>query len=224
MMDPPPPAEVLDAASRLQFRNVVLVALFIDQESISDAAVTYFQDPEYDFTRAHEPRNRSPAMSPQGQTSLVVEFPCFQEDEVWRRDEDRLANGLVARLEQLGLVNGSRVFASEVHRLRDAYPVYSRDYQTTSEVVLSYLRRFKNLWTLGRGGSFFYGHVHDFVSDGFSVGQEVNRYVGRQTRSMVPVSLGVSNSLAPYACSLCRKPPSPATGMKRWRVHSSGDK
>lgn len=180
MMDPPPPDEVINAAARLRFRNVVLVALFIDQESISDAAVTYFQDPKCDFTRAHEPRNRSSAMSPQGKTSLVVEFPCFQEDEVWSRDEDRLVGGLVAHLDRLGLIDESRVFAGEVHRLRDAYPVYSMEYKATSEMVLSHLFRFKNLWTLGRGGSFFYGHVHDFVSGGFSVGQEVNRYMGRK--------------------------------------------
>lgn len=184
MMDPQPPPEVLDAAARLQFRDVVLVALFIDQESVSDAAVTYFQNPQYDFTRAHEPRNRSRALSPPGQTSLVVEFPCFRGDTVWSRDEDRLVNGLVKRLDEMGLVKESRIFASEVSRLPDAYPVYSKDYKAASEVVLSHLRQFQNLWTLGRGGSFFYGHVHDFVTDGFSTAAAVDRYIKQETRVM----------------------------------------
>jgi protoporphyrinogen oxidase len=179
MMEPQPPKVVLDAASRLQFRDVVLVALFIDQESISEAAVTYFQNPKYSFTRAHEPRNRSYAMSPAGKTSLVVEFPCFRGDAVWSRDEDRLVDGLIRDLDEMGLVNESRIFASDVVRLPNAYPVYSRDYQAAAEVVLSYLGQFKNLWTLGRGGSFFYGHVHDFVSDGFSTAKAVDRYIKR---------------------------------------------
>jgi protoporphyrinogen oxidase len=185
MIDPQPPKEVLDAASRLQFRDVVLVALLIDQESISDAAVTYFQNPKYDFTRAHEPCNRSRAMSPKGKTSLVVEFPCFRGDEVWNRDEDRLVSGLVKALDEMGLVKESRIFAIDVIRLPDAYPVYSKDYKTASEIVLSYLRQFKNLWTLGRGGSFFYGHVHDFIDDGFSTAEAVNSHIKRETRVMV---------------------------------------
>jgi protoporphyrinogen oxidase len=184
MMDPQPPQEVLDAAFSLRFRDVVLVGLFIDQESVSDAAVTYFQNPKYDFTRAHEPRNRSRAMSPEGKTSLVVEFPCFRGDEVWGRDEGRLVNGLVKDLNEMGLVKESRIFASDVNRLPDAYPIYSKDYKAASEVVLSYLRQFKNLWTLGRGGSFFYGHVHDFVTDGFSTAEVVGSYIKQGTRVM----------------------------------------
>jgi protoporphyrinogen oxidase len=185
MMAPQPPPEVLMAAANLRFRNLVLVALFINQESVSEAAVTYFQNPKYDFTRAHEPRNRSRAMSPEGKTSLVVEFPCFRGDAVWSCDDDRLVSGLVKHLDEMGLVKESRIFASEVIRLPDAYPVYSKDYRAASEVVLPYLRQFQNLWTLGRGGSFFYGHVHDFVTDGFSVAEAVDHYIKQETRVMV---------------------------------------
>lgn len=181
MMDPAPPKEVLDAADKLQFRDVVLAVLTIDQESISEAAVTYFQNPKYEFTRAHEPRNRSRAMSPQGKTSLVMEYPCFQTDEIWRRDENTIVNDLVKDLDQMGLIKESRVLGSQVHRMSDAYPVYSKGYKEISDVILSYLSQFKNLWTLGRGGSFFYGHVHDFVTDGFSTADDVTTYMKQYT-------------------------------------------
>lgn len=185
MMNPVPPPEVLDAADKLRFRDVVLVALFLDQESISDAAVTYFQGGDQDFTRAHEPRNRSHGMSPPGKTSLVVEFPCFAGDDVWRRDEKSLVEGLVNYLEHMGLVQPSAVIDTDVHRLQNAYPVYSKDYQETSDLILSYLRQFENLWSLGRGGSFFYGHVHDFITDGFSASEAACAYMGRQAHASV---------------------------------------
>ena len=177
IMDPKPPEEVLKAAAQLKFRDLVLVALFIDQPYISDAAVTYFQDAQYEFSRAHEPRNRSSDMSPQGKTSLVVEFPCFNDDDVWNRDPDLLATGLIQQLDQMGLINASRVSGYDTHRLENAYPVYFKGYETVSEIVLSYLRRFENFWTLGRGGSYFYGHLHDFVSDGFKVVNSVRNAV-----------------------------------------------
>ena len=77
----------------------------------------------------------------------------------------------------MGLINASRVSGYDTHRLENAYPVYFKGYETVSEIVLSYLRRFENFWTLGRGGSYFYGHLHDFVSDGFKVVNSVRNAV-----------------------------------------------
>ena len=190
MMNPKPPEEVLTAAAQLKFRDVVLVAIFLDQHSISDAAVTYFQGPQYEFSRAHEPRNRSLDMSPQGKTSLVVEFPCFNGDDIWNRDSDTLATGLIRQLDQMGLIDASLVSRYDTHRLENAYPVYFKGYETISEIVLSYLRRFENFWTLGRGGSYFYGHLHDFVSDGFEIANSViNANIGKTKPVHEPTSL-----------------------------------
>lgn len=185
MMNPLPPQEVLDACDKLLFRDVVLVTLFLDQETISDAAVTYFQNPDFDFSRAHEPRNRSKAMSPEGKTSIVVEYPCFKSEEIWTRDEDVLVKDLVMNLEKMELIKESNVLGHDLHRLPYAYPVYSKDYKATSETVLSYLSQFKNLWTLGRGGSFFYGHLHDFVTDGFSTAASVDTYLKQEATAGV---------------------------------------
>ena len=176
MLEPKPPQEVLEAVGKLRFRDVVLVILFLDRPSVSDAAVTYFQNSEYEFSRAHEPRNRSVAMSPEGKTSLVVEFPCFQTEEIWMREDSQLIEGLVASLDEMGLIERSDVIDSDVHRLPDAYPVYFNGYDEVSEVVLNYLAKFGNLWSLGRGGSYFYGHVHDFITEASDVIRAVESY------------------------------------------------
>ena len=176
MLEPTPPQEVLDAVGKLRFRDVVLVILFLDVPSVSDAAVTYFQNAEYEFSRAHEPRNRSSAMSPEGKTSLVVEFPCFQSEEIWMREDSSLIEGLVSSLHEMGLIDRSAVIDADVYRLPDAYPVYFNGYGEVSEVVLNYLAKFGNLWSLGRGGSYFYGHVHDFITEAADVIRAVESY------------------------------------------------
>jgi protoporphyrinogen oxidase len=188
MMNPLPPREVLEAASQLKFRDVVLVALFLDQEAISDAAVTYFQGGNLDFTRAHEPRNRSRMMSPLGKTSLVVEYPCFVGDDVWERDEQKLVRELVEYLEGMGLIEASNVIGTDVHRMTNAYPVYSKGYEEIAEVMLSYLAQFENLWSLGRGGSFFYGHVHDLIPDGIRAATAAAFLLARTTAKDQPSS------------------------------------
>ena len=173
MLDPAPPDAILSAARELRFRDLVLVTLFLGQPSISSAACTYFPQREFEFTRAHEPRNRSVEMSPPGKTSLVVEFPCFEGDAVWTRGDDALAAGLVRELERMGLIIAARVEGAAVTRLRKAYPVYSKDYRSVAQVIFDYLRRFRNLATIGRGGGFFYGHVHDFISAGFATAKAI---------------------------------------------------
>jgi protoporphyrinogen oxidase len=190
ILEPPPPAEVIDAARHLRFRDMVLVALFLDQPAVSEAACLYFPQRELEFTRAHEPRNRSSAMSPVGKTSLVVEFPCFEGDPVWTRDDAALTRGLVSELERLGVFEAARVEESAVVRLRKAYPVYSTDYRQWAQPVLDYLRSFRNLATLGRSGGFFYGHVHDFIAEGFAIAEAVARTLDGRTPAEQPVSTG----------------------------------
>lgn len=168
ILEPAPAPRVLEAARRLRFREVVLVTLFLDQPTVSEAACIYFPQRELEFTRAHEPRNRSAEMSPPGKTSLVVELPCFEGDAVWTREDPALVAGVVRDLDRVGLIRRTAVFGSTVTRLSRAYPVYARDYQAASGTVLDHLRGFSNLATLGRGGGFFYGHVHDFISEGLA--------------------------------------------------------
>ena len=116
-------------------------------------------------------------MSPPGKTSLVVEFPCFEGDRIWSQDERVTVDYLIGELERIGLIKRDKVEASHVTRLYNAYPVYSKDYKRLSQVVLRHLSTLRNLQTIGRGGSFFYGHVHDFVSDGFEAAQAVHSYL-----------------------------------------------
>ena len=120
MLDPAPPDQIFAAASRLRFRDCLLVALFLDQSSVGEAACLYFSERELEFTRAHEPRNRSRAMSPEGKTSLVVEFPCFASDPLWSRPDEQLVDGLIDRLEGYHLIRRDRVLGQRVVRLRNA--------------------------------------------------------------------------------------------------------
>ena len=66
MMEPIPPEEILLLAKSLRYRNVILVALFLNRESVIEAATVYFPNPDFPFTRIYEPKNRSTYMSPPG--------------------------------------------------------------------------------------------------------------------------------------------------------------
>jgi protoporphyrinogen oxidase len=166
MMDPSPAGEVIDQARSLRFRNIVLVALFLDLESINRAATVYFPDDDFPFTRLYEARNRNALMSPPGKTSAVVEIPCQSGDRFWTMDDKQLIGMVREKLVETGLFKNNQVIDSTVYRMRDAYPILEVGVDQKIEHIFAYLKRFENLRISGRNGRFLYTHVHDMMQFG----------------------------------------------------------
>lgn len=169
MLSPAPPADILRHASRLRFRRLVLVALFLERESATRAATLYFPDREFPFTRVYEPRNRSPLMAPAGRTSLVAEIPCWEDDETWRAEDGVLIERTAGPLKRAGWVGNGDIIGADVRRLACAYPVLERGAGPSRDAVLSYLGTFRNLRLSGRAGRFAYSWIHDQLRAGREV-------------------------------------------------------
>ncbi len=172
LLDPPPPDEVL-AAAGFRYRQLALVALFLDRESIMQAATLYFPEPQFPFTRVYEPRNRSSLMAPPGKTSLVAEIPYFAGEPFERMADDRLVDMVIARLADAGLMAKRDVLGACVRRLADAYPVLEKGVEDRRRVVMAYLGRFANLKASGRNGTFRYLHIHNLLADAGRVVSEL---------------------------------------------------
>jgi protoporphyrinogen oxidase len=166
LLDPPPPADVLKQARRLKFRNLILVVLFLHRPSVTPNASVYFPEAHVPFTRVSEPRNRSPRLSPAGQTCLVAELCCHGEDELWRSSDEALCRKVIPTLEQMGWVKPGSLIGTEVRRMGFAYPVLELGYETTFGVLNEYLAGFANLNLAGRNSLFAYTHLHDQMKAG----------------------------------------------------------
>jgi protoporphyrinogen oxidase len=163
LLAPPPPPEILAAAAALRFRQLALVAFFIDREAVTRAATIYFPDPRFPFTRVYEPRNRSSRMAPPGKTSLVAEIPYAPGDCYERMDDDTLIERVRCQLAGTGLIAERDVMAAVVRRLDDAYPVLEIGVDGKRREIFSYLGRFANLRVIGRNGTFSYLHIHQLL-------------------------------------------------------------
>jgi protoporphyrinogen oxidase len=155
----PDPAR--EAASRLRFRHVRLLFLRLATARMSGNASIYIPDPAFCVSRIYEPRNRSAAMAPEGETALVVEAPCFSGDAVERLPAEAFTAKIVGELAALDLLDPGSVIESRLHFIPNAYPVYARNYAADTRTIRDALSRFTNLETLGRAGSFVYSHLHD---------------------------------------------------------------
>jgi protoporphyrinogen oxidase len=166
ILDPQPPVAVMAAAKRLRFRQIILVALFVDRPSLTDAATIYFPDRRFEFTRLSEPRNRCATMAPEGRTSVVAEIPCFCDDDIWRASDDELVSSVLARLAATGLVDAREVSGGVVRRQHNAYPVLETGISDAIATIVRHLDLLSNLRLVGRCGTFTYGWIHNMIREG----------------------------------------------------------
>jgi protoporphyrinogen oxidase len=155
------PDEAHRIAARLRFRQIRLIFLRLRRARVSAYASVYLPDPAFCVSRLYEPKNRSAAMAPAEETSLVVEVPCFADDSIHRTVPGELAERVIGELAQLNLIDRREVIDWKHHMLANAYPVYTRNYAREVRVVRDALARIANLDLIGRAGLFFYSHLHD---------------------------------------------------------------
>ncbi len=155
------PEPAREAASRLRFRHVRLLFLRLAKPRVSERASIYIPDPAFCVSRICEPKNRSSAMTPENETSLIVEAPCFRGDAVERLSDEEFTGKVVAELSVLGLVEPKEVLETRAHFIPNAYPVCANGYAHDVGVIREALASVGNLETLGRAGRFVYSHLHD---------------------------------------------------------------
>jgi len=173
MLQPAVPDDVMEAASRLRYRDIVIVTIMLDREKVTNLTWLYFPEKDMPLGRIHEPKNWSPYMAPEGKTHVVAEFFCFKGDKIWNSSDEELASITVKNLEKLGFIKESEVIDSCVVRAAKAYPLMEVGYREPYEKILQYLKNFKNLRPIGRGGLFKYYNMDRAMESGIEVAEEI---------------------------------------------------
>jgi protoporphyrinogen oxidase len=151
-LDPAPPQEIVEAAERLRYRSLCLVALVIDREEPFPDNWIYLHDPGIRAGRVQNFGAWSPDMVRPGKTCLGVEYFCFEGDDLWELpDEDAVALA-TDEMSSIGLVDPADVIDGVKVRVPKAYPMYVGGYREDVAELRGYLAAFDNLKTFGRNG------------------------------------------------------------------------
>lgn len=173
ILDPAPPENILNAASKLRFRDLMVVAIMISRKRITDQTWIYFPEQKIPFGRIHEPTNWSEKMAPEGKTLMVAEFFSFMGDTVWNESDGRLVDITIENLEKLGFIEKHEVIDSAVVRVPKAYPLLEVGYKERCDELYNYLRRFKNLHIAGRAGMFKYYNMDHAIESGIKTAERI---------------------------------------------------
>jgi protoporphyrinogen oxidase len=158
-MDPPPPAEVLEAAERTTYRDFLSVALVVPEEFAFPDNWIYIHAPEVEVGRIQNYGSWSPYMVKEGRTCLGLEYFVFEGDEMWSKSDDDLIEQAKREIEFLGLVDPSKVELGHVVRVPKAYPTYDTGYLDRVELMRKWLEQnASNVHPVGRNGMHRYNN------------------------------------------------------------------
>jgi protoporphyrinogen oxidase len=160
MTQPAPPQAVLDAASALDYRAMVLIYLELPVDRFTEYDAHYFPVADVSITRLSEPKNYSAATEPAGRTVLCAELPCAPGDAHWSASDEELGTLVARDLGFAGLPLPAAPSAVLVRRLRHAYPVYTRGFAAPFHALDEWAASLPRLLSFGRQGLFAHDNTH----------------------------------------------------------------
>lgn len=174
-MRPAPPAAVLEAASRLRYRDFLSVCLVVEREKVFPDTWIYIHDPAVRVGRVQNYKNWSAAMVPDScYTTLGMEYFCFETDAIWRESDENLRALAVREAAQIGLIQPHEVKNAFLVRMPKAYPVYDHAYKSNTDVIRQWLGTLKNFQTVGRNGMHRYNNQDHSMMTGLLAARNID--------------------------------------------------
>ncbi|MBU6328428.1 MAG: NAD(P)/FAD-dependent oxidoreductase [Acidobacteria bacterium] len=158
-MDPPPPADVLDAAADLRYRDFLTVALVVPERDGFPDNWIYIHSPDVKVGRIQNFGSWSPFMVKPGLTCLGLEYFVFEGDELWNSSDEALVELAKRELVTIGLSKVSEIEAGYVVRVPKAYPFYDERYKANVQRMREWLEDCTpNVHPVGRNGMHRYNN------------------------------------------------------------------
>ena len=161
MIVPELPPEIIEHASRLQYRDFITVAVMLKDRGLFDDQWIYIHDASVHVGRVQNFKAWSPEMVPdQNLTCYGLEYFCFARDEgLWANSDEELKTLAIRELAALNLAAAEDIVDTHVVRQEKAYPIYDGAYQIHVEAIRTALaERFPNLHLIGRNGMHKYNN------------------------------------------------------------------
>ena len=173
MLIPAVPKEIREKVNILRYRTLLLLYLFIKRESLLKDQCIYFTEDSFFFRRITEFNHLSRNMAPEKKTSLCIEITCFDNDEIDNKDKNKIFRIVVSQLEKTGFLKERDIEGYHFLRIPFAYPVYELQSSSLMETILSQLKNYKNLVSIGRQGLFYYNAMNSSIMMSYELGEKL---------------------------------------------------
>ncbi|MEX0314680.1 MAG: FAD-dependent oxidoreductase, partial [Allomuricauda sp.] len=169
------PVKVENAVEQLYFRNTILVYLEINRDNLFDDNWLYIHSNDVLHGRITNFRNWCPTLnSNQKSTILCLEYWCFEDDDTWAYEDEKLVNIAFDEVKKIKLVtNEDECLNGKVIKIPRSYPVYETGYMDKVNLIKNYLVNIGNLDVIGRYGAFKYNNQDHSILMGLMVADKI---------------------------------------------------
>ena len=119
-------------------------------------------------------------ISPEGATILIAQITGQPDSPLWGNDQ-RTSDLVIAELVEEGLIAKSDLLKTNVFKTEHGYPIYRVGYEKHLESMISHIKKYQNLFSIGRQGRFAYINTHVAMKMGYDTAREIQK---RPTRSV----------------------------------------
>ncbi len=170
ILNPAVPKSIRNAASRLQYRAIVIYGLLVRKRVALDALYIYYRNRM--FHRIGEPKNAGLLPCPADHTVLIIEMTCKIGDSRWKGDTD-IKKQLFDELEQEGVCAADQIVELHILRYPEGYPIFSLGFEQHLDTVVDYLKPVTTLCSTGRQGAFCYPNMNGAMRMGADAARTV---------------------------------------------------
>ncbi len=132
------PSEVEHATKDLKYNSLIVIALGLDAEKVSDLHWLYFPDRDLLTHRVVFLSNYSPQMCPPGKSSIIAEITYREGDEISRMEEEVLMENVIEGLHERNIIDKKKICFKKILKSEYAYVIYDLDYQRNMKIVTDF--------------------------------------------------------------------------------------
>lgn len=165
-----------EAASKLHYRNTIIVYLLINSEKIFQDNWIYVHAPFLQTGRITNFRNWSAEMlHGSNKTILAMEYWANDADALWKSSDAELEALAAKEIVETGLVEPQMVEDAHVVRLHRSYPVYANDYEKHLKKIQDAVDELPWLTCIGRNGAFKYNNQDHSILMGMLAAENIGK-------------------------------------------------
>lgn len=172
---PDVPEKIKTAANSLKFRNTIIVYLNVQAKDLFPDNWLYVHSSDLRMGRLTNFCNWVPKINGTEQSTIcALEYWCYDEDDFWSWNNDKLIELGKEELRKTGLIGKAEISAGHVYKIHRCYPVYSSGYKETLNPIEEYLKTISNLHVIGRYGAFKYNNQDHSILMGILAAENVS--------------------------------------------------
>jgi len=176
------PTKVAEIAADLPYRDFVTVGMLLKNINLQNKTKIktlnnlvpdcwiYVQDTGVKLGRMQIFNNWSPYLvaKPEKDIWLGLEYFCNENDAFWNMTDEEWQNFAIGELLKIKVISKAEdVLDTHVERVKKAYPAYFDSYKNI-DVVIDFLKNYKNLYCVGRNGQHRYNNMDHSMATSFA--------------------------------------------------------